>query len=116
MKLHTVYAFTKDGTGGNPAGVVLLQAPITEQKMQSIAKKAGYSETAFVQNLHPNVQRIRFFTPTSELTRLYIPIECEDLSLLVTSTLKSRPLLGKRELVRWTSLKVVVKLVEPGRA
>ena len=67
MNLHVVYAFSKDGIGGNPAGVVLCTAPLTSEKMQQIAKEAGYSETAFIEIIEQNKQRIRFFAPSKEV-------------------------------------------------
>lgn len=41
-------AFTRDGRGGNPAGVVLGADDLTDAQMLSIAQAVGYSETAFV--------------------------------------------------------------------
>jgi len=41
-------AFTLDGRGGNPAGVVLDAGSLTDPQMLAIAQAIGYSETAFV--------------------------------------------------------------------
>ena len=41
-------AFTMDGQGGNPAGVVLDASGLDAAKMQAIAADVGYSETAFL--------------------------------------------------------------------
>src|SRR4051794_38885263 len=40
-------AFTDEGRGGNPAGVVLDAAGLTAEEMLGIAREVGYSETAF---------------------------------------------------------------------
>ena len=67
MNINVVYAFAKDGAGGNPAGVVLCVTPLSSELMQQIAAKAGYSETAFVELVTPTTQRIRFFAPSKEV-------------------------------------------------
>ena len=41
-------AFTDVPEGGNPAGVVLDAATLSDAEMQAIAAEVGYSETAFV--------------------------------------------------------------------
>ena len=41
-------AFTADGRGGNPAGVVLDAGSLTDLQMLAIAQAIGYSETAFL--------------------------------------------------------------------
>ena len=41
-------AFTTDPTAGNPAGVVLDAAGLSDEAMRSIAAEVGYSETAFL--------------------------------------------------------------------
>jgi PhzF family phenazine biosynthesis protein len=63
-------AFTSQGTGGNPAGVVLDAAELAEDKMQRITTQIGYSETAFVVGRvnEPNVYDVRFFTPVQEVS------------------------------------------------
>jgi PhzF family phenazine biosynthesis protein len=64
-------AFTRDGAGGNPAGVVLHAECLTDAQMQSIAQEIGYSETAFVLP-HPSGGerlrlRLRYFSPRAEV-------------------------------------------------
>jgi PhzF family phenazine biosynthesis protein len=44
-------AFTGNGRGGNPAGVVLDAGSLTDKQMLAIAQAIGYSETAFVVSL-----------------------------------------------------------------
>jgi PhzF family phenazine biosynthesis protein len=41
-------AFTVDGRGGNPAGMVLDARGLDGTDMQAIAAEVGYSETAFL--------------------------------------------------------------------
>lgn len=60
-----VQAFTRDGVGGNAAGVVL-DARLGAEAMQRIAHELGYSETAFVEPVDAET-RVRFFTPTAEV-------------------------------------------------
>ena len=62
-------AFTRDGTGGNPAGVVLDARCLTEAEMLSIAEAIGYSETAFVlpDPADESRTRLRYFSPQAEV-------------------------------------------------
>jgi len=64
---YTVNAFTKNNEGGNPAGVVINEAALSESDMQKIAHKLGFSETAFITDLTKDTQLIRFFTPQKEV-------------------------------------------------
>lgn len=59
-------AFTADGDGGNPAGVVLDAGALSDPQMLAIAAAIGYSETAFVV---PTVADpiLRFFSPVAEV-------------------------------------------------
>ena len=67
VTLHVLSAFTDGDTGGNPAGVVLDAAALTEAQMQAIAAQAGLSETAFVAPLADGDFRLDFFTPTRRI-------------------------------------------------
>ncbi|MGG3467415.1 PhzF family phenazine biosynthesis protein [Neobacillus pocheonensis] len=70
MKSITVYhydAFSTEPNKGNPAGVVLNGADLTDQEMQEIAFKAGFNETAFLLNSDAPDLRIRYFTPGHEM-------------------------------------------------
>jgi PhzF family phenazine biosynthesis protein len=62
-------AFTIDGEGGNPAGVVLDARGIDAAEMQRIAADVGYSETAFLvaRSNEPNVYDVRYFSPMQEV-------------------------------------------------
>jgi PhzF family phenazine biosynthesis protein len=52
-KPFVVNAFTKDGAGGNPAGVVWLENAEfpAEEEMQALAAELAYSETAFIRRV-----------------------------------------------------------------
>lgn len=67
VRIYHVDAFTKDGKGGNPAGVCLDGSGLSDLQMQSIAAKVGFSETAFVLPSQSADFRLRFFTPTTEV-------------------------------------------------
>jgi PhzF family phenazine biosynthesis protein len=66
MNILKIAAFTVDGIGGNPAGVVFSGEMPPEREMLRTAAKIGYSETAF---LHPFNKgwRIRYFSPEIEV-------------------------------------------------
>ncbi|GAB4117676.1 MAG: PhzF family phenazine biosynthesis protein [Wenzhouxiangellaceae bacterium] len=69
LELYRVNAFSDSLTGGNPAGVCVLDAWLQDAVMQTIATENGWSETAFV------LQRpaadgglpLRWFTPGCEV-------------------------------------------------
>jgi PhzF family phenazine biosynthesis protein len=63
-------AFPEDGAGGNPAGVVLGAASLSEPQMLAIAEAIGYSETAFLTPVSESDQtrlRVRYFSPRAEV-------------------------------------------------
>ncbi len=67
--VYQVDAFTEQPFKGNPAGVCLLQMPLEQEMMQSIAAEMNLSETAFVYpyGTTPNSYYIRYFTPSTEV-------------------------------------------------
>jgi len=67
MKIYHVTAFYKEVHGGNKAGVVLFADTLSNQEKQAIAKRLGYSETAFVTKSNKADFEVRFFTPTKEV-------------------------------------------------
>ena len=67
IKVYTLNAFTDDVSGGNPAGVVLEADNLSKNQMQDMAKKVGFSETAFVMKSDVADFRVRFFTPSNEV-------------------------------------------------
>lgn len=66
MTLYRIAAFSDVDRGGNPAGVMLLDAPMPEPEMRRIAAEVGYSETAFAVP-HQGGWRVRYFAPESEV-------------------------------------------------
>jgi len=62
-------AFTRDGEGGNPAGVVLDARGLDAAQMLAIAAEVAYSETAFLTPRadEPNVYDVRYFSPLDEV-------------------------------------------------
>ncbi|MGV9776286.1 PhzF family phenazine biosynthesis protein [Streptosporangium sp. NPDC003464] len=62
-------AFTHDPKGGNPAGVVLDAAGLSDSEMLAIAAEVGYSETAFITGRDDEARafRVRYFAPTAEV-------------------------------------------------
>jgi len=65
--VYLVNAFGIDTSGGNPAGVVLDADNFSSKIMQVIAKKVGFSETAFISKSDKADFQLRFFTPTDEV-------------------------------------------------
>jgi predicted PhzF superfamily epimerase YddE/YHI9 len=63
-----VDAFSDAPFGGNPAGVCLLDDPLDESRMQSIAFELGIAETAFlVPGDVPTTFGLRWFSPATEI-------------------------------------------------
>lgn len=68
MKVIKLAAFSDGQSGGNPAGVVLLETLPSASEMQSVAAEVGFSETVFAQMLDgKNHWRVRYFSPESEV-------------------------------------------------
>ncbi|MBI2333887.1 MAG: PhzF family phenazine biosynthesis protein [Chloroflexi bacterium] len=59
-------AFSKNGQGGNPAGVAFYDEMPSAAEMMSIAKEVGYSETAFLVK-QGDGWRVRYFAPELEV-------------------------------------------------
>ena len=64
--MYQVDAFASKLFSGNPAAVVILESPLSEDLMQSIALENNLSETAFI-NINESPIPIRWFTPTLEV-------------------------------------------------
>ena len=67
VRLYIVDAFSQSLFGGNPAGVVLSDSPLTDRYMRYLAAELRYSETAFVQ-YDDDFFSIRYFTPVNEVS------------------------------------------------
>jgi predicted PhzF superfamily epimerase YddE/YHI9 len=63
-----VDAFSDVAFGGNPAGVCLLDEPLADARMQSIAFELGIAETAFLtRTTEPSTFGLRWFSPAVEI-------------------------------------------------
>ncbi|WP_108883303.1 PhzF family phenazine biosynthesis isomerase [Anderseniella sp. Alg231-50] len=62
-----VNGFVKNGTGGNPAGVVFDADELSDAEMLQIAGKIGLSETAFVSSSDEAGFKLDFFTPNRRI-------------------------------------------------
>ena len=68
IETYIVDSFTDKPFKGNPAGVCVLNQDLSNEKMQSIAKELGLSETAFITQIDKrNKYAIRFFSPIMEI-------------------------------------------------
>ncbi|GAB2651018.1 PhzF family phenazine biosynthesis protein [Saccharopolyspora gloriosae] len=67
MRIYVVDSFTETPFSGNPAGVVLLDAPASETWMRSVAAEMKHAETAFVVLDGTEPKPLRWFTPTTEV-------------------------------------------------
>lgn len=67
IEVFLVNAFTKDESGGNPAGVVLNADSLNDADKLHIAQVIGYSETAFVSSDAEVDFEVSFFTTTDEV-------------------------------------------------
>ena len=68
MKTFLVDSFTDRPFRGNPAGVCIVQEPLTDDMMLSIAQELNLSETAFISPQHDSRNfAIRYFSPKMEI-------------------------------------------------
>lgn len=66
MKLYQIDSFTKEVFKGNPAGVCIVEKPVSDGQMQGLAIEMNLSETAFV-TIGPDTCDLRWFTPAREV-------------------------------------------------
>ncbi|MGG5819043.1 PhzF family phenazine biosynthesis protein [Falsiroseomonas sp. HW251] len=66
LPIQRLAAFSSGGSGGNPAGVVLLEALPPSHEMQAVAARIGYSETVFGAP-EQDGWRVRYFAPEAEV-------------------------------------------------
>lgn len=66
LRYFVVDAFATGRFRGNPAGVVLLDEPLSDATLQAIAAENNLAETAFVSS-GDDAQPLRWFTPTEEV-------------------------------------------------
>ncbi len=66
MDVLRLAAFSHNGKGGNPAGVVFCEEMPGEEEMLRTAREVGYSETAFLVK-QADGWRVRYFAPEMEV-------------------------------------------------
>lgn len=64
---YVLRVFTKDGSGGNPLGVVTDILGLDDDKMQQIATDLAFSETIFLSWFEGPMPKARIFTPAREI-------------------------------------------------
>jgi len=67
MEVLRYAAFTDSPEGGNPAGVVLDAAAMSDADMLALAAEVGYSESAFVVGRDGDGLDVRYFSPLAEV-------------------------------------------------
>src|ERR1700722_15774922 len=67
MDVMRYVAFSANPAGGNPAGVVLDAAGLSDDAMQRIAADVGFSETAFLLPRQDGAFPVRYFSPLVEV-------------------------------------------------
>lgn len=90
VNVYVTSAFSKNNKGGNKAGVVLNTPNLSYEQKLEIAKKLGYSETAFVSDSDTADFKLQYFTPTEEVAL------CGHATIATFSTLKILNKLNKQ--------------------
>lgn len=67
ITVHLVNSFTRNNSGGNPAGVVLNPPNLSAVQKTAIARQVGFSETAFVSVGEDTDFNVEFFTSEGEV-------------------------------------------------
>lgn len=67
LSVYVASAFSKEHKGGNKAGVVLLEKPLSNSQKMAIAKQLGYAETAFLSESAIADYKFEYFTPKEEV-------------------------------------------------
>ena len=67
VEVKIIHGFSIGETGGNPAGVVFNADDYSNEMKQAMARKAAFSETAFVSSSKIADYKLDFFTPTKQI-------------------------------------------------
>ncbi|MFD2305726.1 PhzF family phenazine biosynthesis protein [Enterococcus termitis] len=67
LSVYVASGFSKDQEGGNKAGVVFMDNPLTTAQKMAVAKQLGYAETAFISASDRADYRFEYFTPKEEV-------------------------------------------------
>ncbi|MFI3605745.1 PhzF family phenazine biosynthesis isomerase [Vagococcus fluvialis] len=65
--VYVASAFSKNGKGGNKAGVVFDEGKLSRVQKMKIAKELGYAETAFISDSVTADFKLEYFTPKEEV-------------------------------------------------
>lgn len=106
IEAFLVDAFTANGDGGNPAGVVLNADRLTDEQKLKIAQAVGYSETAFVSSDEEVDFSVSFFTTTDEVDF------CGHATLAAFSVMYQEGLITKGEYVQRTKVGLLSVTIE----
>ncbi|MEI8596450.1 PhzF family phenazine biosynthesis protein [Photobacterium sp. Hal280] len=104
---YLVNAFTFNGTGGNPAGVVLQADHLSDDEKLTIAKAVGFSETAFVSQDDEADFAVSFFTTTDEVDF------CGHATLAAFSTLYQKGMISEGQYVQRTKAGLLAVTIAP---
>lgn len=107
VNLYLVNAFTRENSGGNPAGVVLYPPDLNVTQKIAIARQVGFSETAFVYTGDDTDFKVEFFTPEGEVDF------CGHATVAVFSTLVSLHLLKPGQYSQKTKAGILSVAVSP---
>lgn len=89
IPVYLVNAFTANGSGGNPAGIVPDADGLSPAEKQALAGKVGLSETAFVGRSSVAGFKLDFFTPTRQIAH------CGHATIAAFSYLHQQGLIGE---------------------
>lgn len=107
VAVFKVRSFTKNGAGGNPAGVVLHADDFTDEEKLKVAQAVGYSETAFVA-LDDEVDfELSFFTVTGEVDY------CGHATLAAFSVMHQKGIITEGQYRQRTKAGLLTVIVEP---
>lgn len=67
ITVHIARAFCRNSQGGNPAGVVILDTPLSPFHMQTLATLLNFSETIFLLKKGELCYQAAYYTPTSAI-------------------------------------------------
>lgn len=107
IRVELVNAFTANGSGGNPAGVVLDAEGLNDAQKLSIAQKVGFSETAFVTRDDVADFAVSFYTVTDEVDF------CGHATLATFSTLYRSGILSSGKYTQRTKAGILEVNIEP---
>lgn len=67
VTVYVASAFSKNQKGGNKAGVVLMEQPLSTNQKMEIARQLDYAETAFISTSATADYKFEYFTPKEEV-------------------------------------------------